>query len=234
MSLTGPEGIPTKWGIPVGDIAAGMFAATTIVSAILGRTESQQGATIDISMQDCLVSMLTHQAARYLATGVVPPKDGNGHSTIAPYGLFACADGHVNICVGNDGQFGRFCQALDSADLLDDPRFASNTLRLAHKDELLATLENRLARMGSGNVIERLELAGVPVGSVRTIDEVLADPAVRSRNMVVTVSRPGEDPVSVVNAPWKVDGGSPSVRRAAPLLGEHTDEVLAPSTSWRV
>jgi formyl-CoA transferase len=234
MSLTGPEGIPTKWGIPVGDIAAGMFAATTIVSAILRRTESQQGATIDISMQDCLVSMLTHQAARYLATGVVPPKDGNGHSTIAPYGLFACADGHVNICVGNDGQFGRFCQALDSADLLDDPRFATNTLRLAHKGELLATLENRLARMGSGSVIERLELAGVPVGPVRTIDEVLADPAVRSRNMVVTVSRPGEDPVSVVNAPWKVDGGSPSVRRAAPLLGEHTDEVLAPSTSWTV
>ncbi|HEY8828243.1 MAG TPA: CoA transferase, partial [Jatrophihabitantaceae bacterium] len=107
MSLTGAVGQPTKWGVPAGDIAAGMFATTAILAALFERTSSGRGRVVDIAMQDCLVSMLTHQAARYLATGVLPPKDHNGHSAIAPYGLFETADGFVNICVGNDAQFAR-------------------------------------------------------------------------------------------------------------------------------
>src|SRR5664279_951052 len=187
MSLTGPVGEPTKWGVPAGDISAGMFAATAIVAALFERETTGRGRVIDIAMQDCLVSMLTQQAARYLATGVLPPKDHNGHSTIAPYGLFETSDGFVNICVGNDAQFIRCCPALELSQLLADPRFETNARRLAHKQELLAVFAAAVRAHASAEVIGRLETAGVPVGAVRDMAEVFADPEIRARGMVLPV-----------------------------------------------
>ena len=226
MAMTGPSGQPTKWGVPVADIAAGMFAATAVIAALYERTRTGLGRTLDIAMQDSLVAMLTHQATRYLATGAVPPNDHNGHSTIAPYGLFATADGHVNICVGNDSQFRRMCEALDHADLAGDPRYATNPDRLAHKPVLLADLEQRLAREDTARVLTRLEAAGVPAGPVSRMDEVFNDPRTAARDMVVTVEREDFGTARVPNGPWKVDGESSAVRMPPPLLGQHTAEVM--------
>ncbi len=227
MSLTGPPDVPVKWGVPAADLAAGMFAATAIVAALYERRASGRGRDLDIAMQDSLVAMLTQHAARYLATDELPPKDFNGHSTIAPYGTFATADGFVNICVGNDAQFQRMCEGLDLEPLATDPRFATNPLRLQAKTDLLELLGNRLAGLGTDDVIARLERARVPVGPIRDLAQVLHDPALRARQMVLPVHREGHGDTEVVNGPWKVDGRTSTVYRQPPRLGEHTDEVLA-------
>lgn len=227
MSLTGAEGEPTKWGVPVGDIAAGMFAATAITAALHARATTGEGTSIDIAMQDSLVSMLTHHAARYLATGVTPTSDHNGHATICPYGMFATSDGHVDVCVGNDSQYQRMCEALDRNDLADDPRYATNPLRIANKPDLLAEVSRTLASLTSAEVIGALESVGVPVGPVKDIGEVLDDQATRDRNLVMTFDRDDVRGARVVNTPWKFDGAAPAVRLAPPHLGEHNREILA-------
>lgn len=227
MSLTGPAGSPTKWGIPVADIAAGMFASTAIVAALHERNQTGVGRTIDIAMQDCLIAMLTHQATRYLATGVLPPNDVNGHSTIVPYGLFATSDGFVNVCVGNDSQFLRLCTELGLDDLAATERYKTNPLRLQNRDDLLADLEARLRQLSTERVITGLQSVGVPVGPVRTMAQVFDDPEVKERDMLVTVSRPEYGEVSLPNGPWKFDGQSSEPRLPPPLLGEHTAEIRA-------
>jgi formyl-CoA transferase len=227
MSLTGPVGEPTKWGVPVGDISAGMFAATAIIAALFERETTGRGRVIDIAMQDSLVSMLTQQAARYLATGILPPKDHNGHSTIAPYGLFETSDGFVNICVGNDAQFARCCAALELPELLVDPRFGTNPLRLAHQAELLDLLATLLRGHPSATVIDRLESAGVPVGPVRDMAEVFADPQTRARGMVLPIELADGRRTEVANTPWQFDGRNAALVRNPPRLGEHTTEVIA-------
>jgi crotonobetainyl-CoA:carnitine CoA-transferase CaiB-like acyl-CoA transferase len=227
MSLTGAVGQPTKWGVPAGDIAAGMFATTAILAALFERTSSGRGRVVDIAMQDCLVSMLTHQAARYLATGVLPPKDHNGHSAIAPYGLFETADGFVNICVGNDAQFARLCAAMDLTDVLGGERFRTNPQRLAHQSQLLDVLGSALRDIPTADVIGRLEAAGVPVGAVRDLAEVFADPAVRDRGMVLPIDFAGAGRVEVANTPWQFDGRPSGITRNPPRLGEHTADVIA-------
>ncbi len=225
MSLTGPAGAPTKWGVPGGDIAAGMFAATAIIAALYERESTGHGRVIDIAMQDCLVSMLTQHAARYLATGVLPANDYNGHSAIAPYGLFETADGFVNICVGNDAQFARCCAALDLADFAADPRFATNGDRLAHQAEVLDIIGTAARARPSATVISLLEQAGVPVGAVRDMAAVFADPEVRARGMVLPIDLAGGGHTEVANTPWQFDGRSSAISRNPPRLGQHTTEV---------
>ena len=227
MSLTGPPGEPTKWGVPVGDIAAGMFAAAAIVSALFERSRTGLGRTIDVAMEDSLVSMLTHHAARYLATGVTPDSDHNSHGSIAPYGLFPTKDGNINLCVGNDQQFQRLCTALGRSGLATESRFATNRERLKNKADLVRELNEMLLEWTSSEVVALLETVGVPAGEVLDIGEVLGSPAVMSRQMLVSFPRPDAGVINVVNTPWKFDGVAPSVRLAPPTLGEHTDEVLA-------
>lgn len=233
MSLTGPVGEPTKWGVPVGDLSAGMFAATAIVAALYQRRATGLGRTIDISMQDSLVSMLTHHAARFLNTGVSVESDHNGHATIAPYGLFQTSDGFINICVGNDSQFQRMCESLGHPRLAQDTRYATNPLRLAHKRELLADLGRVLSTGSVDSTITALERAGVPVGRVRDIGGVLDDPATLARQMVLTFEREDSGPARVVNTPWKFDGVAPVVRTPPPHLGQHTVEVIAGNRTGR-
>jgi formyl-CoA transferase len=232
MSLTGPEGEPTKWGVPVGDIAAGMFAANAILAALYERRSTGVGRTIDIAMQDCLVSMLTHQAARYLNSGSRPGSEHNGHATIAPYGLFRAADGHLNLCVGNDSQFQRLGEALACPALVADERFRTNQDRLAHRAELVRAIEDVLAHMTVAEALTALDRVGVPAGLVRDVPGVLDDPATAERRMILDFER--EDVAGrgrVVNTPWKFDGVSPTVRIAPPRLGQHTTEVVAGLTS---
>ena len=227
MPMTGPAGQPTKWGVPIGDVASGMFAAAAIMGVLLERHRTGVGRVIDIAMQDSVVSMLSHHAARYLRTGVVPPSDQNGHATIVPYGTFCASDGFVNVCVGNDSQFLRLCAALSRDDLGGDPRFATNPDRVRNKAALLAGLEPTIARFTVDALVAALEEVGVPVGAVCDIGEVLTDPATEDRRMVLEFERDDSGPARVVNTPWKIDGHAPSVRLPPPHIGEHSDELLA-------
>ncbi|MGJ9413848.1 CaiB/BaiF CoA transferase family protein [Aeromicrobium sp. CF4.19] len=227
MPMTGLEGQPTKWGVPIGDIASGMFAAAAVSGALLERARTGVGRTVDIAMQDSLVSMLTHHAARYLSTGVVEPSVNNGHKSICPYGMFETGDGYLNMCVGNDSQFQRMCEALQRPDLATDERFTTNPLRLAHKTELLAELDVTFRATTAETVIKVLDKVGVPAGAVLDIGQVLDDPSTAARDMVMAFDRDDVQGARVVNTPWKFDGAAPSVRMAPPHLGEHNDEVLA-------
>jgi crotonobetainyl-CoA:carnitine CoA-transferase CaiB-like acyl-CoA transferase len=231
MTLTGHQGEPMKWGIPVADIAAGMFAATAILAALLERNVTGRGRTIDIAMQDTLISMLTHHAGRYLADGQLPVTAGNGHATITPYGLFRSKDGMVNICVGNDSQYQRMCQALGRDDLSHDPRYTTNPERVAHKAELLATIESTLADLTTSDILAAMEHAGVPAGAVVDVAQVLGDPMTISRRMIVNVDRDDAPAARAVNTPWKFDGESPIARLAPPHLGEHNRDFFTGPTT---
>jgi crotonobetainyl-CoA:carnitine CoA-transferase CaiB-like acyl-CoA transferase len=224
MSLTGPIGEPTKWGVPVGDIAAGMFAAYAIAAALYQRRETGLGNTIDVAMQDCLLSMLTHHGARYL-NGGIPTSHNNGHPTIAPYGLFRTADAHVNICVGNDSQYVRFCDALDCSQLAHDPKFATNPDRLAHRAELLTEIDRVLSVRTAQSVLDALDRVGVPAGRVAGVADALDSPETRARGMVLEFERPDCGTARVLNTPCTFDGVAPAVRLAPPRLGEHHADV---------
>jgi crotonobetainyl-CoA:carnitine CoA-transferase CaiB-like acyl-CoA transferase len=193
------------------------------------RHRTGQGRVIDIAMQDSLVSMLTHHAARYLSTGAAPRSDHNGHATIAPYGTFRTGDGFINLCVGNDSQFLRMCDALGRPELAADARFGTNPLRVANKQQLVAELNATLSTTTVLDAIAALELAGVPVGPVRDIGQVLEDPSTSERHMLLEFHRDDAGSVRVVNTPWKFDETAPSVRLAPPHLGEHNEEILGRS-----
>ena len=228
MSITGPPGEPTKWGVPIADVAAGMFAATGIVSALYARTANGAGHRVDVCLEDSLLSMLTHHAARHLATGLPVESDHNGHFSIAPYGMFYACDGPVNVCVGNDAQFQRMCAALGLMDLAGDARYRTNAARVLHRVELTRELDKHLAAFTCAELIGRLEQAGVPVGAVRRLDEALADPRIRARDMVMSIAREdfGGGDLEVTNTPVRIDGAAARVRLAPPRLGEHTEPAL--------
>src|SRR5919201_720163 len=227
MSLTGPpRGDPVMVGIPQADIVAGMFAAFAIVAALEARHRSGEGQVIDATMIGGQVALLSRQAARYFADGTVPRPEGNVHASIVPYQTFRASDGHVNIGVANNALFERFCRALDLEDLLDDPRFADNPSRVAHRKEIVPLIERRMATLPKAEVVRRLREANVPVGPINSLDEVFADPVIRHLGLIAEVDHPIAGRVRAPGIPVRMSGTPPSVRRHPPLLGEHTDEVL--------
>jgi crotonobetainyl-CoA:carnitine CoA-transferase CaiB-like acyl-CoA transferase len=226
MSITGPIGVPTKWGVPVADLAPGMFAATAIIAAVHARTRTGAGERIEISMEDSMIAMLSHHAARQLATSEPVSSEFNGHATIAPYGSFFTNESQVNICVASDSQFGRFCRALSLNYLLGDERYATNALRVVNREALESHISKRLLSMSTSEVISALEDVGVPVGAIRSVVEVLADETVRSRDMVMTIFRDDFGFAEIVNGPWKVNRTTPDFRLAPPKLGEHTKDLM--------
>ena len=229
MSLTGePGGPPTKFGVPIGDIASGMFAAHAILAALYerGRSEGGEGRYIDVAMQDSVMALLTYQAARFFATGESPGRQGNHHATIAPYGMFPTADGFVNVAVGSESQWRSFCGACGLEALAQDPRFATNRERQQNRAALHQAVEARLREAGTAHWQSALEAAGVPVGPIRELGEVFADPDVRARGIEVQVDHPAAGDWRMVGTPWQLDGERFQVRRPPPLLGEHTAEVL--------
>jgi formyl-CoA transferase len=227
MSLTGDgAGEPLKAGVPVGDISAGMFATHGILAALLKRERTGQGAVVDVAMLDSLVAMLAYQATRFFATGVAPLREGNQHATIAPYGTFPTQDGSLNVCVGNDLQFQRLGEALDAPHLGSDPRYQTNRLRLQHRDELTGEISEAMRRLTSADLLDRLELAGIPAGPIRTLDEVFADEEVQRRDLQLRVDHEQLGEVSVPGGPWRIDGVPVSARLPPPVLGQHTAQIL--------
>ncbi len=221
-----PEGPPSKVGIPIGDISAGMFASNAILAALVERSRTGKGRHIDIALNDALLALFTYQAGRLFATGKVPSREGNHHATITPYGTFEVSDGRINIAVGSDSQFQRFCEAIGAPELGADPRFATNPQRQAARMDLAAEIETRLRTGTRAHWLERFEEHGIPAGPIQDIAEAFASPLATEREMRVEVDHPVAGRISQTGAPWKLDGQSSPIRRPPPPLGAHTTEVM--------
>ncbi|MDQ6879147.1 MAG: CoA transferase [Candidatus Dormibacteraeota bacterium] len=221
-----PEGPPTKVGVPIGDITAGMFASNAILAALVERGTTGKGRHIDVALNDSLLALFTYQAGRYFATGEVPIQEGNYHATIAPYGTFAASDGFINVAVASDAQYVRFCEAISAPELADDPRFATNAGRQAGRSELVRAIEARMRTTTRDEWLARFEQFGIPAGPILDIEDAFASPLATGRNMRVEIEHPKAGRISQVGAPWKLDGRSSPIRIPPPLLGQHTEEVL--------
>jgi formyl-CoA transferase len=227
MSVTGTaEGPPLKVGVPVGDITAGMFAAHAILAALVARARTGQGAYIDVALNDALLALHTYQAGRFFATGDAPGREGNHHATIAPYGTFKVRDGFINVAVGSDTQYQRFCEALEAPELASDPRFTTNAQRQAARSELTQEIERRLESDSRAQWLERLEQHGIPAGPIMDLREAFSSSLATDREMRVEINHPEVGQISQVGAPWKLDGRSSPIRLAPPTLGQHTAAVL--------
>jgi formyl-CoA transferase len=213
-------------GVPQADMVAGMFAAFAIAVALRARERGGDGQVIDATMIGGQVALLSRQAARYFADGTVPRPEGNVHASIVPYQTFRASDGHVNVGVGNNALFERFCHALDLEELLEDERFTDNARRVAHRREIVPIIERRIRTLTKAEVVRRLREANVPVGPINGLDEVFADPVVRHLGLIAEIDHPTAGRVRAPGIPVRLSGTPPSVRRYPPQLGEHTDEVL--------
>jgi len=227
MSLTGTdETAPLRIGIPIGDLLAGYFAALGILAALIERERSGQGQRVETSLLEALVGSLSFQAARYLNTAEVPPPVGNHHPLTAPMGVYRAKDGHLNLAVGNDDMWGRFCRALGLPELADDPRFTKAAARLKHRAAMDEILEAALAKKPATEWVELLNAAGVAGGPIYTLDQVFADPQVVQSGLVHELTHPLWGLHKVMGVPVHLHRTPARVTTAAPLPGAHTREVL--------
>jgi CoA:oxalate CoA-transferase len=229
MSLTGyPGGPPTRVGTSIGDLTAGLFAAIGIMAALFDRTRTGRGMKVDVAMLDCQVAVLENAIARYVATGEEPGPLGARHPSITPFDAFATADGHIIIAAGNNALFSKLCDALGRADLPTNPLFLENDLRTTHHVSLKHELETALKTRTKSEWLSVLEAAGVPCGPINTVGQVLADPHVLARNMVVSVDDPIAGSVRMAGNPIKLSAfADPSVRPPAPDLDADRKNVIA-------
>ncbi len=224
MAITGAAGgPPAKPGVPVADLAAGLYAFGGITSALLGRATTSRGTHLDLAMYDATVSLLEGAALSWLATGVDPVRIGNAHFAIAPFDTFACADRDITICAANDTLFATLAVALDAPGLAGDPRFVSNALRHEGREELKAELEALLRGATAEHWLDVLELAGIPCGPISTVAESVGSEQAAVRRMVVDAGG-----LPVPGNPVKLSAYEDrSVLPAAPELDEHGTAVRA-------
>lgn len=228
MSLTGePDGEPQKMGIALTDIGAGMLAAYAISVALFHRERMGQGQYIDVSMLDLQVSWLTYQAGTYFATGAPPARVGAAHPNLAPYQAFMCADGKfVNVAVGNERFWGRFCQAMERMDLVDHPKFALNRDRVNNRKQLIDLLQEEFGKADASHWVRILEGAGVPCGPINDLSDVFGDPQVNEREMRLRVQHPSAGEIDQTGIPVKFSATPGAIDAPPPVLGEHSAEIL--------
>jgi crotonobetainyl-CoA:carnitine CoA-transferase CaiB-like acyl-CoA transferase len=226
MSVTGEREGPQKVGVPIVDLATGLYATVAILAALHRRSASGLGDHIDIAMLDVQVSLLANQAMTYLVSGNVPHRTGNAHPHIQPQNVYLCQDGDLAVAVGNDTQFVAFCAVIGEPGLADDERFRRNRDRVRHRAELESIIVARLAGDSKHTWADRFVRAGVPAAPINTIDEVFDDPQVRHRGMRLDLPHPLVDAAPAVASPLRFGSAPLDVRRASPLLGQHTDEIL--------
>ncbi len=229
MSLTGPPGgEPTRVGSSIGDITAGLFAAIGIQAALRERERTGSGAKVDISMLDCQVAILENAIARFRATGEVPQPLGSRHPSITPFDAFRARDGYVIIAAGNDALFRKLCRCLDREALADDARFLTNDLRTQHCEALKREIEPALEPRDVAEWLEILEREGIPCGPINDVEQVLAHPQVRARNMIVSVDDPVAGKIAMAGNPIKLSTrADPETRAPGPELDADRAAILA-------
>jgi crotonobetainyl-CoA:carnitine CoA-transferase CaiB-like acyl-CoA transferase len=225
MSITGErDGQPTKVGVAVLDVIAGLYAAIGIQAALVEREGTGRGRHVDVSLFDAGVAALVNQAANHLLGGAVPGPMGSEHPNIVPYQVFQASDRPFILAAGNDKLFRATCVVLSQPELAEDPRFATNDARVSNRRELLPLLVEAFAAGPASKWLAELEAAGVPCAPIRRLDEVFASP--EGAAMVTTVDDPARGPLRLVADPLRFDGARSSVRRPPPAVGEHTEEIL--------
>ncbi len=228
MSLTGyPDRPPVKMGVAISDLAAGMFGAYAIVSALHARTRTGSGQYIDVALLDGQIALLTAWASNFFATGKAPGRYGSGHPQIVPYQAFPTETIEIIVCVTNEKFWGLLCDLLDIPDMKDDPRYRTNPDRVQNRDSLLPVLEAKFLTRTGEEWLERLQTAGIPCAPINTVDRALGDPQVQARGMVAEVNHPKAGRLRLPGPPFKLSDTPATVRSAPPLLGQHTDEILA-------
>lgn len=227
LSLTGEPGRrPVRMGLPMGDLAGGLFAAFAVAGALLRRAQTGRGAHVDLSLLDCQVSLLTYVAQYFWTDGRVPGPLGSAHVSVVPYGALATRDGHLIVAVFAEKFWAGFCRAVDHPEWERDPRFATNRDRAANRQPLMALVEAAFPARSTADWLARLTAEGVPATPILTVDRVLDDPQVRHRQMVVDLAHPRHGRLPTLGTPLKVDGAMTLAVAPPPRLGEHTDAVL--------
>jgi crotonobetainyl-CoA:carnitine CoA-transferase CaiB-like acyl-CoA transferase len=234
MAATGePDGEPMRWPVAIVDMTTGLWSALGILAALYHRERTGMGQVIDQALLDSQLGWAQVMAGDTLVTGNRPPRLGNRHATIVPYQVFKAKDKYLLIAVGTSAHWGRFCEALGfGSELRDDPRFATNPARLAHYHELMAVLEPTLITKDASYLLEILRAAEIPSGQINALDEALNDPQVIHRGMIVELEHP-VGMLKMLGSPLHLCDNPVTYRRCPPLLGQHTDEVLAEISARR-
>lgn len=235
MSITGrpdeaPGGGPLRVGVALTDLFTGVYASTAILAALEVRHRTGEGQHIDMALLDVGMAILANQASAFLNTGVAPQRQGNSHPSLAPYQDFRTKDGAMLLAIGNNGQFTRFCEAAGHAEWASDPRFATNTLRVKHREVLIPQMEVVTRTRTTAEWIALLEDKAVPCGPINDIAQAFDDDQVKARGLAVSLPRDAGDGIAQivgVASPLRLKGTPPVLRHAPPALGQHTDEVLA-------
>jgi formyl-CoA transferase len=234
MSVTGrPDGEPVKCGIPISDLAAGLYAANGIQAALLARAKTGRGQRVETSLFEAALGLSVWEATEYWATGDAPRPLGSAHRLSAPYQAFRAGDGFLTIAALTGTHWEKLCRVLGLPDLVHDPRYATNADRLANLETLVIEMELALAARTVDAWVTRLLAEGIPCGPILDYAQVFDAPHTPARRMVEVVDHPVEGPVRTLGVPVKLSDTPPSVRRAPPLLGEHTEAILAAITSNR-
>jgi formyl-CoA transferase/CoA:oxalate CoA-transferase len=227
MSMTGEQGRdPVRMGLPMGDLAGGMFGSFAVAGALFRRSRTGRGGHVDLSLLDCQVSLLSYLAQYFWTDGSVPRPMGSAHSSVVPYGALATRDGHLIVAVFAEKFWAGFCRAVECPEWATDPRFRTNRDRVDNREALMPLVERLFAERTTAEWLARLQAADVPAAPIQSVDRVLADPQVRLRGMVVEVDHPEHGPLRTLGTPIKVDGTRDLTVTAAPRLGQHTDEIL--------
>ena len=231
MSVTGePDGAPgagpQKVGVAATDLMTGMYAATAILAALRHAERTGVGQHIDLALLDTQVAWLANQASNYLVGGVVPGRQGTAHPNIVPYQVMPASDGYFMLAVGNDAQYARFCGVIGEPSLATDPRYATNAARVAHRAELVPRLQQLLSTRPAAEWLAALDAVQVPCNPVNRIDQVFDDAQVQARGLRIELPHASGREVPMVRNPLKFSATPLRYERAAPVLGEHTRDVL--------
>jgi formyl-CoA transferase len=227
MSVTGERnGAPVKCGVPIADLAAGLYAASGILAALLARERTGEGQYVETSLFEAALALSAWESTEYWATGDAPHPWGSAHRLNAPYQAFRTADGHITLAAITPRQWEALCGALGRAELAADPRFATNAARMANLPALVEEIEGALAGASTAEWVERLLAAGLPAGPIHDYRQVFDDPHTRARRMVEETEHPVEGTIRMLGFPLKMSATPPRIRRPPPLLGEHTAELL--------
>jgi crotonobetainyl-CoA:carnitine CoA-transferase CaiB-like acyl-CoA transferase len=226
MGITGfPDGEPTKVGVAIADIVCGLYAATAILAALHRRSETGEGAHIEVPLFETQLSWLANRAQEYLVSGEDKGRMGNAHPTIVPYQTFDASDKPIAVAVGNNTQFANLCKAIGLEELAQDERYATNPDRVANREELVEILQREFSKRPADEWVEEIRDAGVPCGPVNALADVFTDEHVLSSGILQDVDHPAAGMLKMLASPVLVDGGRLPIRRPPPTLGKHTEEL---------
>ena len=227
MGITGPEeGPPSRVGVPIVDITAGMFACSAILAALRARDITDEGQLVDVSLLDTQVALLTNVGSIYLVGGAEPKRQGNAHPNIAPYEAFRARDRWFALAAANERQWATLCTLIDQPELEKDPLFATNGLRVTNRVQLVDRLNEIFATRDADEWLDAIRQAGLPCGPINDVPDVFDHPQAESRDLILETDHPSAGQIRVAGFPYKLSGTPAKIQRPPPLLGQHTGEVL--------